>query len=82
MNNKIIDLLTAMDSLTRNKLVEKMMYIVPEFISMNSYYGNGKKEKTIKDLNFTEPILNTHSIKTKDADLLNKEVNEQELHLK
>jgi FlaA1/EpsC-like NDP-sugar epimerase len=82
MNNKIIDLLTAMDSLTRNKLVEKMMYIVPEFISMNSYYGNGKKEKAIKNLNFTEPILNTHSVKSKEVDPLSREVNEQELHLK
>lgn len=82
MNNKIIDLLTAMDSLTRNKLVEKMMYIVPEFISMNSYYGNGKKEKAIKNLNFTEPILSTHSVKPKDVDSLSREVNEQELHLK
>jgi FlaA1/EpsC-like NDP-sugar epimerase len=82
LNNKIIDLLTAMDSLTRNKLVEKMMYIVPEFISMNSHYGNGKMERTIKNLNFTEPILNTHTSKIKDTDPISREVNEQELHLK
>jgi FlaA1/EpsC-like NDP-sugar epimerase len=82
MNDKIIDLLTGMDSLTRNKLVEKMMYIVPEFISMNSYYGSGKNVKSVNKLNFTEPILNTHSTKNKEIDLVNKEINEQELHLK
>ena len=82
MNDKIIDLLTGMDSLTRNKLVEKMMYIVPEFISMNSYYGNGKNVKSVNKLNLTEPILNTHSSKNREIDSINKEINEQELHLK
>ena len=82
MNDKIIDLLTGMDNLTRNKLVEKMMYIVPEFISMNSYYGNEKNIKPINKLNLTEPILNTHSSKNREIDSVNKEINEQELHLK
>jgi len=67
VNNMIIDLLTGLDDFSRNKLVEKMMYIVPEFMSMNSYYGNVKNAKTSAKLNLTEPILNTYSKTNKNG---------------
>jgi FlaA1/EpsC-like NDP-sugar epimerase len=82
MNNMIIDLLTGLDDLSRIRLVEKMMGIVPEFISTNSYYGNGKNGKPAKKLSLTEPILNTHSVLNKDRNVVKKEFDEQQLHLK
>ncbi len=42
--NEITDILVNLDELSREELVEQMMRIVPEYISMNSYYTNGKKE--------------------------------------
>jgi FlaA1/EpsC-like NDP-sugar epimerase len=67
VNNMIIDLLTGLDDFSRNKLVEKMMYIVPEFNSMNSYYGNVINAKPSAKLNLTEPILNTYSKTNKNG---------------
>jgi FlaA1/EpsC-like NDP-sugar epimerase len=67
VNNMIIDLLTGLDDFSRNKLVEKMMYIVPEFNSMNSYYGNVINVKPSAKLNLTEPILNTYSKTNKNG---------------
>ena len=81
VNNMIINLLTGLDDLSRNKLVEKMMYVVPEFVSMNSYYGNVKNGEQVKKLALTEPILNTYSVNNKDRKSKN-EVNEQQLHSK
>jgi FlaA1/EpsC-like NDP-sugar epimerase len=82
VNNKIVDLLKGLDDLSRNRLVEKMMDIVPEFISTNSYYGDGKNRKPDKKVNLTEPILNTNSALIKDKNGVKKEFEEQELHLK
>jgi FlaA1/EpsC-like NDP-sugar epimerase len=82
INSKIRDLLEGLDELSRNRLVEKMMYIVPEFISMNSYYGNGKNGKTDKKLSLTEPILNTHSSLNKDRKIIRKEIDESVMNLK
>ena len=82
VNNKIVDLLKGLDDLSRNRLVEKMMDIVPEFISTNSYYGDGKNGKPDKKMNLTEPILNTNSALIKDKNSVKKEFEEQELHLK
>jgi hypothetical protein len=62
--------------------VEKMMLIVPEFISMNSYYGNSKNNKTVKKLGLTEPILNTHSVLNKDRQIIRRDVAEPELNIK
>jgi FlaA1/EpsC-like NDP-sugar epimerase len=76
VNNLIIDLLTGMDNITRNKLVEKMMIIVPEFISKNSYYGIGKNGKAVNKLSLTEPVLNTHSASKLDWKAKTKEVDE------
>ncbi len=76
VNEMIIDLLTGLDDFSRNKLVEKMMHIVPEFISMNSYYGNVKNGKQVKKLALTEPILNTHSAAKHDWKTLTKKVDE------
>jgi len=67
VNIMIIDLLTGLDDFSRNKLVEKMMYIVPEFISMNSYYGNIINAKPSAKLKLTEPILNTYSKTNKNG---------------
>lgn len=82
VNNKIVDLLKGLDDLSRNRLVEKMMDIVPEFISTNSYYGDGKNGKTDKKVNLTEPILNTNSALIKDKNGVKKEFEEQELQIK
>ncbi len=67
VNEMIIDLLTKLDEFSRNKLVEKMMHIVPEFVSMNSYYGNVKNGKQVNELALTKPILNTYSVNNKDV---------------
>jgi hypothetical protein len=56
-----------LDEFSRNKLVEKMMHIVPEFVSMNSYYGNVKNGKQVNELALTKPILNTYSVNNKDV---------------
>jgi FlaA1/EpsC-like NDP-sugar epimerase len=82
VNDKIVDLLKGLDDLSRNRLVEKMMDIVPEFISTNSYYGDGKKGKLAKNVNLTEPVLKTNSALIKDKNGVKKEFEEQELHLK
>ena len=82
VNNKIMNLLDGLDELSRNRLVEKMMLIVPEFNSTNSYYGNGKNGISGKKMIFTEPILNTHSNSYKERKSLRKEVDEHELNLK
>jgi FlaA1/EpsC-like NDP-sugar epimerase len=42
--NEITDLLVNLEEMSREELVEQMMRIVPEFISMNSHYSNGKKK--------------------------------------
>jgi FlaA1/EpsC-like NDP-sugar epimerase len=42
--NEITDLLVNLEEMSREELVEQMMRIVPEFISMNSHYNNGKKK--------------------------------------
>jgi len=82
VNDKIVDLLKGLDDLSRNRLVEKMMDIVPEFISTNSYYGDGKNGKPAKNVNLTEPVLKTNSALIKDKNGVKKEFEEQELHLK
>lgn len=42
--NEITDLLVSLEDMNRAELVEQMMRIVPEFISMNSLYSNSKKK--------------------------------------
>ncbi|SHF43831.1 NDP-sugar epimerase, includes UDP-GlcNAc-inverting 4,6-dehydratase FlaA1 and capsular polysaccharide biosynthesis protein EpsC [Mariniphaga anaerophila] len=42
--NEITDLLVNLEEMSREELVEQMMRIVPEFISMNSHYSNGEKK--------------------------------------
>jgi FlaA1/EpsC-like NDP-sugar epimerase len=40
INNQVNKLLANLDNSNRNELIEQMMYIVPEYISMNTSYGN------------------------------------------
>jgi FlaA1/EpsC-like NDP-sugar epimerase len=81
VNEMIIDLLTRLDDFSRNKLVAKMMHIVPEFISMNSYYENVKNRKQVNKLELTKPILNTYSVNNED--MKSKiDVDEQQIHFK
>lgn len=83
VNSNIIDLLEGLDELSRNRLVEKMMFIVPEFISKNSYYSNEKNGKPFTKLVFTEPILNTQSTTVrKEKKSIKQEIGEHEMHLK
>jgi FlaA1/EpsC-like NDP-sugar epimerase len=82
VNNSIVDLLEGLDELSRNRLVEKMMSIVPEFVSKNSYYSNEKNGKPFTKLVFTEPILNTRTILRRENKSIKQEVDEHELHLK
>lgn len=42
--NEITDLLVNLEELSREELVNQLMRIVPEFISMNSHYNNNKKK--------------------------------------
>ncbi len=81
VNEQILDLLTGMDNVTRNKLVEKMMRIVPEFYSTNALYTKLNDGNVLKKLNLTQPVLRTHSSNDKTKEALDKEVNEQELRM-
>lgn len=47
VTEKISDLLVSLDETSRYQLVKKIMNIVPEFISMNSYYSNGKEDSSL-----------------------------------
>ncbi len=42
--NEITDMLVNLEDMSREELVEQMMQIVPEYISMNSHYKNGEKK--------------------------------------
>jgi FlaA1/EpsC-like NDP-sugar epimerase len=42
--NEITDLLVKLEEMSREELVEQMMQIVPEYVSMNSHYKNGDKK--------------------------------------
>ncbi len=42
--NEITDMLVNLEEMNREELVERMMRIVPEYVSMNSHYKNGEKK--------------------------------------
>ena len=72
----ILDLLSGLDEISRQKIVDKMKVIVPEFISKNSYYGNKESVRTSKRHVFTEPILNSYTISKREVHKSRKEIDE------
>jgi len=76
VNEMILDLLSGLDEISRQKIVDKMKVIVPEFISKNSYYGNKESVRTSKRHVFTEPILNSYTISKREVHKSRKEIDE------
>ena len=70
--NEITDLLLNLDEYDRVELVEQMMRLVPEYISMNSYYTkkDGVKEEEI--LNVSETLRKKHRSLNKKRKAINK----------
>lgn len=78
VTNNIMNLLERLDELSSKQLVKKMMLIVPEFISMNSYYGDGNNLNLSKNTGRADKIK-THWSFRKDMKSIRQEAGELEL---
>jgi FlaA1/EpsC-like NDP-sugar epimerase len=74
VNEKVTGLLEELDEMSRYQLVKKIMDIVPEFVSMNSYYSNGEEESTlVGQLNIFNRKAIENGLKPKKAKIHRKD---------